>query len=101
VKVINTMLRQGKSQTDWARVDAMTEAELSTTIDTAEEGEFDWSAAQVGIPSPKKQVTILLDADVLDWFKAQGSGYQMRINPVLRHYVETQRRQKKARVSRR
>jgi uncharacterized protein (DUF4415 family) len=64
-------------------------------------GEFDWSAAQVGIPSPKKQVTILLDADVLDWFKAQGSGYQMRINPVLRHYVETQRKQKKARVSRR
>lgn len=59
------MLRQGKSQTDWSRVDAMTEAELSTTIDISEEGEFNWSAAQIGIPSPKKQVTIRLDADIL------------------------------------
>jgi len=32
----------------------------------------------------------ILDADVLDWFKAQGKGYQTRINAVLRVYMDAQ-----------
>ena len=31
-------------------------------------------------PPTKKQLTIRLDADVLDWLKAQGRGYQTRIS---------------------
>jgi uncharacterized protein (DUF4415 family) len=30
--------------------------------------------------------TIRLDADVLEWFKAMGQGYQTKINAVLRAY---------------
>jgi hypothetical protein len=30
--------------------------------------------------------TIRLDADVLEWFRAMGAGYQTRINAVLRAY---------------
>lgn len=41
---------------------------------------------------PKKQVTLRLDADVLDWFKAQGRGYQTRINALLREYMKAHRR---------
>jgi len=37
--------------------------------------------------SSKKQITIRFDEDVLDWFKAQGKGYQKRMNAVLRAYV--------------
>jgi uncharacterized protein (DUF4415 family) len=38
---------------------------------------------------PKKQtVTIRLDADVLDWLKRQGRGYQTRINKLLRSYMK-------------
>jgi uncharacterized protein (DUF4415 family) len=33
-----------------------------------------------------------LDAEVLDWFKAQGRGYQERINSLLRAYMEAKRR---------
>jgi len=33
-------------------------------------------------------VTIRLDRQVLDWFKAQGRGYQTRINALLRAYME-------------
>ncbi|MES2299493.1 MAG: BrnA antitoxin family protein [Pseudomonadota bacterium] len=37
---------------------------------------------------PHKQiVTIRLDADVLAWFKAQGPGYQTRVNQVLRDFM--------------
>lgn len=32
----------------------------------------------------KQQTSIRLDADVLAWFKAQGKGYQTRMNQILR-----------------
>ena len=43
-----------------------------------------------GLPAaPRKAaVSLRLDADVLDWFKARGAGYQTRINAVLRAYME-------------
>ncbi len=46
--------------------------------------------ARQGLPrAPKKAaISLRLDADVLDWFKAQGPGYQTRINAVLRAYKE-------------
>ena len=36
----------------------------------------------------KTQLTIRMDNDVLQWFKLQGSGYQTRINALLRAYME-------------
>lgn len=36
----------------------------------------------------KASVSLRLDADVLAWFKAQGPGYQTRINAVLRAFKE-------------
>ena len=37
---------------------------------------------------PKKAVSLRLDQDVLDWFKAQGEGHLTRMNAVLRSYYE-------------
>ncbi|HLF12652.1 MAG TPA: BrnA antitoxin family protein [Gammaproteobacteria bacterium] len=39
----------------------------------------------------KASISLRIDADVLDWFKAQGVGYQTRINAVLRAYREAAR----------
>lgn len=36
----------------------------------------------------KKQVSIRLDADMLEWFKVRGGKYQTHINQVLRNYME-------------
>lgn len=48
-----------------------------------------WKDAKVVYPeSPKEQVTVRLDADILEWFKAHGRGYQTRMNAVLRSYYE-------------
>lgn len=43
-----------------------------------------------GLPAaPRKAaISLRLDEDVLEWFKAQGPGYQTRINAVLRAYKE-------------
>ncbi len=53
----------------------------------------DWSNAVVGkyYKPVKKQVTLRLDADMLDWFKSQKGKYQTNINNILRRYMESQR----------
>ena len=43
------------------------------------------------MPSGKKSVHLRVDADVLDWFKAQGRGCLTRMNAVLRSYMEAHR----------
>ena len=47
---------------------------------------IDWSKAEVHPAPKKKPVTLRVDADVLDWFKSLGRGYQTRMNAVLRSY---------------
>ncbi len=44
--------------------------------------------ARVGLKPvpPKTSISLRVDADVLAWFKAQGDGYQTRINAVLRAF---------------
>jgi len=46
--------------------------------------------ARRGLPAtPRKEaISLRLDAEVLDWFRARGPGYQTRINAVLRAYME-------------
>jgi uncharacterized protein (DUF4415 family) len=50
----------------------------------------DWRRAMVGkfYRPIKKPLTIRVDADVLAWLKAQGKGYQTRINNLLREAME-------------
>jgi uncharacterized protein (DUF4415 family) len=36
----------------------------------------------------KTSVSLRIDADVLEWFKAQGPGYQTRMNAVLRAFKD-------------
>lgn len=45
-----------------------------------------------GLPEPKRQITLRLDANVLRWFRSQGQGYQTLMNAVLRSYAEHQSR---------
>ena len=38
--------------------------------------------------SAKTSISLRVDAEVLEWFKAQGSGYQTRINAVLKAFKD-------------
>lgn len=62
--------------------------------------EYDFSSGKRGaldpIPAGKTRITIRLDDDVLEWFRAQveaigGGNYQTLINAALREYVEHRR----------
>jgi uncharacterized protein (DUF4415 family) len=89
---LDEMLRRGEDRSNLERLDALTEEELEASIDFEEEGEIDWDTIQVGLPLPKQQLTVRLDAEVVDWFKSGGPGYQTRINAVLRSYVDTKKK---------
>lgn len=80
-----------KSLTDWDRLDAMEDEDidLSETPEITPEM-FARAVVQTGLqPAPKKQqLTIRVDNDVLEWYRAQGRGYQTKINALLRAYME-------------
>lgn len=69
-----------------ARPDEDTDVSDIPELDEAFFREAEWQ------PPIKKPVTIRLDADVLEWFRSQGPGYQTRINRLLRRYMEVQQR---------
>jgi uncharacterized protein (DUF4415 family) len=67
-------------------------------IDTSDIHErTDWAGAEVGkfYRPIKKQLTLRIDADVLDWFKARGGKYQSAINDALRQHVQAERDDKR------
>jgi uncharacterized protein (DUF4415 family) len=41
---------------------------------------------------PKKNITLRIDPEIIEWFRAKGKGYQTRMNAVLRAYVEFHRK---------
>lgn len=90
----------GESQSDWARVDAMTNADIEAAMrsdtDWADLTDVDWSDATAVFPLPKQAISIRLDQDVIDFFKGTGKGYQTRINAVLRHFMRETKKDKKA-----
>jgi uncharacterized protein (DUF4415 family) len=73
-------------RTDWARVAAMTEADIERAAaedpDAALTTAGDWKDARVVWPPMMEPVTLPLDRDVL--VSAAGTGYQARINAALR-----------------
>ena len=70
-------------------------------IDTGDMPEVrDWSGARRGVlyRPVKRQITLRIDADVIEWFRLRGpkgEGYQTNINRALREYVEHHRRETK------
>jgi uncharacterized protein (DUF4415 family) len=79
-----------KSQTDAEQLDAMNE-----DIDPSDSPEITPEMFAKGVvrrglkPTPNKvQLTLRVDSDVLEWFKARGSGYQTQMNALLRAYME-------------
>jgi len=78
-----------RSKTDWGR--PRKESEPINPSDEHPEADVDHivrSMVRRGLqPLPSKtSISLRVDRDVLEWFKAQGPGYQTRINTVLRAF---------------
>ena len=77
-----------KSKTDWARLKSERVAGPTKDHPEADVRHIVRGIVRLGLqPSPSKAaVSLRVDQDVLAWFKAQGPGYQTRINTVLRAF---------------
>ena len=83
-----------KSRTELERLAKMKDSDIDLSdIPEISLEKFAKAVIRKGLkPVPKKsQVTLRIDADVLEWFKGTGKGYQTRINTLLRTYMEESR----------
>ena len=83
---LNAMIARGECKSDWVKAASVPLPDGSDPDDAMEE--IEWATTQLPMPRPKAHASLRIDADVLDWFKGQGKGYQTRINAVLRSYVQ-------------
>ena len=68
-----------------AALSALTEQSIDFS-DLPATTEQDWAGAVRGqfYRPVKQQLTVRIDADVVEWLKSQGKGYQSRLNTILR-----------------
>lgn len=78
-------------KSDLAKLDRMKDSEIDYSDIPPLDRSF-FSKATEAWPPSKQQLTVRLDADVLTWLKANGRGYQTRINHILRSAMESQHR---------
>ncbi|HEY6232296.1 MAG TPA: BrnA antitoxin family protein [Pyrinomonadaceae bacterium] len=84
-----------KSQTDWKRIDAMKDEDIDLSDNPEATPEMFARAVlrrNFKVIPRKKQLTLRIDSDVVDWYKLQGRGYQTRINSLLRAYMKEHQR---------
>ena len=78
---------ESTSETNWERIDQMADEEINTS-DIPPLDEVVFANAELRLPKGKVPVLMSIDADVFQWFKAQGAEYQNLINMALRIYAE-------------
>ena len=75
------------SETDWARVDALTDETIDTTdIPPLTAGDF--TRAVLRTPEGTVLLAVRVDPEILAWYQAQGDKCEPEINTALRRYME-------------
>ena len=90
---LRAMKARGKAGSDWKRASKQLVPDGRDPDDDIVPVEMDWVTAELPLPRRKHHTSLRIDADVLDWFRAQGRGYQTKINAVLRSYYEQHTKQ--------
>ena len=89
---MNKRFSSKASRTDWARIKAMKDADIKLTSEhpEAELRHIVRGIVRRGLKPlpPKASISLRVDADVLEWFKRKGPGYQTRMNAVLRAFKD-------------
>ena len=86
--------KRRKTGTDWEALSRLSDADIRAGIDSDPDAratdENFWKDARLVLPKPKRLVTLRLDSDLLEWLRRE-SGYQTRINAILRAYMDATR----------
>ena len=74
-------------KTNLKRLDAMTD-DMIDTSDIPPLTEQFFKTAKWRMPLPKVKVTVEVEQDVMEWFKAQGEDYEKYLSAALRIYAQ-------------
>jgi uncharacterized protein (DUF4415 family) len=88
-----------KSASDLRRVAALKDSEVVIDEDAPAWSPEMFARAVIkrGLSAPRAKTLLSLrvDSDVVEWFRAQGRGYQSRMNALLRAYMDAHRHSRK------
>jgi uncharacterized protein (DUF4415 family) len=88
-----------KSASDLKRLAALKDSEIVVDDDASAWTPEMFARAVVkrGLDTPptKTLLSLRVDSDVVGWFRAQGRGYQSRMNALLRAYMDAHRHSRK------
>jgi uncharacterized protein (DUF4415 family) len=95
MKKAGTKSLTAEQQAELATIAALPDDQIRTDLIPEQ---LDWTDAKRGMfyRPVKKQITLRIDADLLEWFRQHAdadTGYQTRMNEVLRQYVAEHKRQ--------
>jgi uncharacterized protein (DUF4415 family) len=82
------------TKTNLERFDAMSD-DMIDTSDIPPLTEDFFAAAKWRMPKPKVKVTVEVEPEVIEWFKAQGENYQCYLAAALRIYAQAHQTFKK------
>jgi uncharacterized protein (DUF4415 family) len=95
--IVKPTHKNRRDKTNWARVDALSDRAIESAVksdpDAAPILDKEWfRTAKLALPEPKVPISLRMDREVVEWFKASGKRYQSRMNAVLKAYVRAQRK---------
>ncbi len=76
-----------KSQTDWEKVDSITDDDINFSDIPELDNDF-FKNAKIVLPKPKIPITLRVESDVLEWYKSKGDKYQTLMHAVLKEYAK-------------
>ena len=78
------------SQTNWAKLEAMTDEEIDTSDIPPLDEKF-FANARLRMPHGKIAVTVSVDKDIVDWYQSQGEESKALMGAALKIYAEAHR----------
>ncbi|HXG85644.1 MAG TPA: BrnA antitoxin family protein [Pyrinomonadaceae bacterium] len=75
------------SQTNWAKLETMTDEEIDTSDIPPLDEKF-FANARLRMPRGKIAVTVSVEKDVIDWYQAQGDKSKALMSAALKIYAE-------------
>ncbi len=87
---MNENTLKNTSETNWEKLETMTDEEIDTSDIPPFDEEF-FAKAQVRMPRGKIAVTVNVEQDVVDWYQAQGEESKALMSVALKIYAEAHR----------
>jgi uncharacterized protein (DUF4415 family) len=78
------------SQTNWAKLEAMTDEEIDVSDIPPLDEKF-FANARLRMPRGKVAVTVSVEKEVVDWYQAQGEESKALMSAALKIYAEAHR----------